>query len=107
MLILRPQRPHPIPNTHFRDATQVLGEPNVYPKHAVDNLGYCFSTADPTSSEDEWIELLFEEEVFVTSVEVFETWAASSVVKISTAAVYEDDNSVAVSKAFISINTEL
>ena len=57
----------------------ILGEPDVYPLYACHKDSFCFGEADDGIDGIEYIELRFDEKMYVSSVEVFEVFAPGAV----------------------------
>ncbi|XP_052719477.1 F-box/LRR-repeat protein 4-like isoform X2 [Crassostrea angulata] len=68
-------------NTGTYSAKQILGRPNVYPRYG--DIGGTWTQAASERDRVHFIEVKFPKKIFITKVNIYETFHAGAVVKIS------------------------
>jgi len=68
-------------NTTGWGAHQVIGQPKVYPRYG--DIQGAWAQKNPASLSVEWLELEFQEAVLISSIEIYETFNAGAVRRLS------------------------
>ena len=74
----------------------------MYPNLALSFDSMCFGASD---DGNEWVELRFPSEMYVSGFEIYEVWAMGSLSRVATAKTYEDDNTIPCKRETCSQNT--